>query len=80
MLVPAEFRRVLIRAAALHRSNEAFDWLLALVAEGDANIAAETVEILSIYRHNEKLGERLRQVLDKRVDQDAMTVFEKVWM
>jgi len=80
VLVPAEFRRVLIRAAALHRSNEAFDWLLALVAEGDANIAAETVEILSIYRHNEKLGERLRQVLDKRVDQDAMTVFEKVWM
>ena len=79
VLVSAELRRVLIRAAALHRSNEAFDWLLTLVAEGDTTIATDTVDVLSIYRHNEKLAERLRQALDERIDQDPMTMFEKVW-
>jgi len=79
VLVPAELRRVLVRAAALHRSDEAFDWLLKLVAEGDTRIATEAVDVLSIYRHNEKLTERLRQAIAERGDQDPMTLFDKVW-
>jgi hypothetical protein len=79
LLVPLEIRRVLIRAAALHRSDEAFDWLLALAAEREARIATEIVDVLSIYRHNEKLGRRLRSTLDARDDEGPRTAYDEAW-
>ena len=79
VLVSAELRRVLVRAAALHRSDEAFDWLLQLAAERDTPIATEIVDVLSIYRHNERLAERLRAALETRDDQETKSMFEKVW-
>lgn len=79
VLVPAEIRRVLVRAAALHRSNEAFDWLLDLAAARDAKIATEIVDVLSIYRHNDKLAARLRDIVDGRADDGPRSMFEKVW-
>ncbi len=34
VLVAAEMRAVLIRAAAVHRSEAAFDWLLSIIEDG----------------------------------------------
>lgn len=79
VLVAPEFRRVLIRSAALHRSDEAFDWLVDIVADGDTMIATEAVDVLSIYRHNDKLAARLREALVQRKDTEANAAFEKAW-
>lgn len=78
VFVPAERRRVLIRAAALHRSDGAFDWLLELAAEASTAIATDIVDVLSIYRHNEKLAARLRAVVDTRADETG-SAFERLW-
>lgn len=77
--VPAELRRVLVRAAALHRSDAAFDWLLGLAAEGSAAIAAEIVDVLSIYRHNEKLADRLRAIVNDRGEDESKSMFDRLW-
>jgi HEAT repeat protein len=79
VLVSPEYRRVLIRAAALHRSDEAFNWLLELLAASDARIAAEIVDVLSIYRHNEKLRKRLSGIIESRGDAAPRAMFDQAW-
>jgi len=61
-----EFRAVLIRAAALHRSEAAFDWLISIIEQGAAASADVAVEALSVYERNTKLSERVQQALAKR--------------
>ena len=65
------FRAVLIRAAALHRSEIAFDWLVSIIEHGTAAHADVAVEALSIYERNVKLGERVQAALAKRLDGGA---------
>jgi hypothetical protein len=77
--VPADIRRVLVRAASLHRSDEAFDWLVGIVAAGDTAIATETIDVLSICRHNEKLTARLKTALGERSDEKPETLFAELW-
>lgn len=77
--VPLDRRRVLVRAAALHRTDEAFDWLLTLVEQGEARIAADIIEVLAIYRHNDKLARRLRALLDSREDRETRAAYESFW-
>ena len=50
VLLGDELRRALLRAAAAHRSEAAFDWLLAIVADARAPVALEVVEALAIYQ------------------------------
>jgi HEAT repeat protein len=78
-LVPAWFKRALVRSAAIHRSDEAFEWLLSLVTDVDAAVAADIVDALAIYRHNESLAERLSARLVERGDSALETLFAKVW-
>lgn len=80
VFVPDWFRRALVRAAGLHRSDEAFSWLTELVAESNARIATEIVDVLSIYRHNEKLTRQLGDALSRRSDQEPGTRFAEVWV
>lgn len=61
-----EFRAVLIRAAALHRSEAAFDWLVSIIEEGTAASADVAVEALSVYERNTKLLERVQAARAKR--------------
>lgn len=61
-----DFRAVLIRAAALHRSEPAFEWLLTIIEHGTAAHAEVAVEALSVYERNTKLGERVQEALAKR--------------
>jgi hypothetical protein len=61
-----DFRAVLIRAAALHRSEAAFDWLLSIIEHGSTGHADVAVEALSVYERNTKLTERVHEALAKR--------------
>jgi len=61
-----EFRAVLIRAAALHRSEAAFDWLISIIAEGSRADCDVAVEALAVYERNTKLAERVRTAVGKR--------------
>jgi hypothetical protein len=61
-----DFRTVLIRAAALHRSEAAFDWLLSIIEQGTSAHADVAVEALSVYERNTKLAERVQDALAKR--------------
>jgi HEAT repeat protein len=61
-----DFRAVLIRAAALHRSEIAFDWLISIIEQGTPAHADVAVEALSVYERNVKLTERVQAALAKR--------------
>jgi uncharacterized protein HemY len=71
--------RVLLRAAVLHRSETAFDWLLSVVERGDWASADLLVDELVVYRANHKLHQRLRDALDRRGDQRLLSSFERQW-
>jgi hypothetical protein len=70
-ILNTEFRSVLIRAAALHRSEAAFEWLLHIIAEGSRKHADVAAEALGVYERNSKLIERVQAALAKRADGDA---------
>src|SRR6185503_6579182 len=80
VLVGEEFRRTLLRAAAAHRSEAAFDWLLTLVADARAGVAAEVVEALAVYRHNTKLKQRLEAAIRERGDEELAMRFAERWL
>lgn len=62
----SEFRTVLIRAAALHRSEGAFGWLIDIIEHGSRKHADAAVEALAVYERNSKLGERVQAALANR--------------
>lgn len=66
-----DFRSVLIRAAALHRSEVAFDWLISIIEHDTPEHADVAVEALSVYERNLKLGERVQAALAKRKNAGA---------
>jgi HEAT repeat protein len=66
VFVSPEMRAVLIRAAAVHRSEEAFDWLLSIIESGGKKEAEVAVDALSVYERNAKLAERVKVALAKR--------------
>jgi hypothetical protein len=68
VLVGEEFRRALVRAAAAHRSEAAFDWLLEIVGDARLPVAMTVVEALAPYRHNSRLMQRLESALTERGD------------
>lgn len=72
-------RRVLVRAAALHRSDDAFDWLLGLIDASTSTLASEVIDVLAIYQHNTRLADRVREALQTRADENLMSYYEKVW-
>ncbi len=79
VLVGDEIRRALLRAAAAHRSEAAFDWLLAIVADARIPVALEVVEALAIYRHNAKLKQRLEAAVAERGESTLRDRFAALW-
>jgi hypothetical protein len=61
-----DFRIVLIRAAALNRTEPAFDWLISLIESGAQAHADAAVEALAVYERNTRLNERVKQALARR--------------
>ena len=79
VLLGDEFRRALLRAAAAHRSEAAFDWLLEIAADARPAAALEVVEALAVYRHNAKLKERLDATLVERGAAELLERFAALW-
>jgi hypothetical protein len=79
VLLGEEFRRVLLRAAAAHRSEAAFDWLLEIVADARVAVALEVVEALAIYHRNAKLKDRLDAAVRGRGDAQLLERFAALW-
>jgi hypothetical protein len=79
VVVDDELRAALISAAAAHRSEPAFEWLLALAAEARVPVAERVVEALAPYKHNARLAQRLAAVLTQRGDRELTAGFEKLW-
>jgi len=61
-----EFPVVLIRAAALNRTEPAFDWLVSIVEGGAQRHADAAVEALAVYERNTKLSVRVKAALERR--------------
>ena len=78
-VVADELRFALLRAAAAHRSEAAFDWLLSIAAEARPIIAARVIESLEPYKSNARLTERLRSVLAARGDRALERSFDERW-
>jgi hypothetical protein len=78
-VVADEFRSVLIRAAATHRSEAAFDWLLSIAADARTTVVEWVIEALAAYKNNARLGERLRSVLAARGDHALLRDFDTRW-
>jgi HEAT repeat protein len=66
--VTRESRATLIRAAALHRSEAALDWLIAIIEREAQAYADVAVEALAVYDRNSKLMERVRAAQARRTD------------
>jgi hypothetical protein len=79
VLVGENVRRALLRAAAAHRSEAAFKWLLALVADSRAALALEVIDALALYKHNAKLAERLEATVRERGDDTLLARFGELW-
>ena len=79
VLVGENVRRALLRAAAAHRSEAAFAWLLELVADSRAPVALEVLDALALYKHNAKLAQRLEAALRERGDGALLARFGELW-
>ncbi len=79
VVVAETFRSALISAAAAHRSEAAFDWLLALAAEARLPVAEQVIEALAPYRHNARLAQRVAALIELRGDGELEASFEKRW-
>jgi HEAT repeat protein len=66
VLVRDDMRAVLIRAAAVHRSEPAFDWLISIIENGSAKQADVAADAISVYERNVKLMERMKAALAGR--------------
>lgn len=66
--VTPDARATLIRAAALHRTEPAFDWLLSIIERDTHAHAAIAVDALAVYERNSKLSERVQAALARRGD------------
>jgi HEAT repeat protein len=61
-------RGALIRAAALHRSEAAFDWLLDIIAGGSSAQAQAAEEALAVYERNTRLIEQIQAAKARRAN------------
>jgi HEAT repeat protein len=61
-----DMQAVLIRAAAVHRSEEAFEWLVSLIESGTQTQADVAVDALAVYERNTRLHERVQAALAQR--------------
>lgn len=71
--------RVLLRAAALHRSEAALEWLIEVAATGDRLSAEVAILELGTYRKTERVRERLAREVAARGDGRLSDRFAQVF-
>ncbi len=64
--VHGPIRKTLLLALATARQDSALDFLVSLVAEGDARVASEVTAALRAYRNDERMRKALEEALEKR--------------
>jgi hypothetical protein len=69
------WHQVLLRAAALARSDGALAWLLGLAADADAGTARQVIDALAANRHQRRVADALRERLEARGDAALLAVF-----
>ena len=67
--VPRGRRRVVLLALALVRAEEGWAYLVELVEQGPPAAAAEALEALSAFAHDERLRERVLAAVERRGDE-----------
>jgi hypothetical protein len=77
--VDRDFRRILIRAVVLQRTEPAYDCLLQAVRERDAAACRLVIQELALYRDNARLAERLAAAIRDRDDGELMQLFDEEW-
>lgn len=71
-------RRVLLLAIALLRDDEAWRWLLDLVANDSIAAATDAIHALAAFRHDAELCARLRETVARRGDDQLVELVEEV--
>ena len=71
--------QILLKGAVLHRGDQAFDWLLSLVADGERRISERLIKDLAVYRGNQRLRRRLADALAGRGDADLVALLHRIW-
>ncbi len=78
-LVDLQMRRVLMGAAAAHRTAAALEWLESIFAEADARTVRAGIDALLAYRHDTKLAAALDEALERRGDRDLLAEYVRAW-
>ncbi len=76
-IVGGPSRRVLFLAIALLRDDEAWRWLLDLVANESPATATDAIHALTAFRHDEELCVRLRETVARRSDDRLVDLVEE---
>jgi HEAT repeat protein len=63
-----DFRRTVLVAIALLRHEEAIAFLLSLLADGSPAVASAAIEALGMYRQDDNVWQRVRQLAGERED------------
>jgi HEAT repeat protein len=74
-----EQENILLYGAIIHRSKEAIDWLLEVVAEGDQTSARFVVKQLAIYHQDRRLCAKVQAALIQRDDDQLTALFSETW-
>jgi hypothetical protein len=69
----------LIEAMALHRSQQAIDYLLDLLQEAEISQASAIIQSLSLYKSNDTLRKRILNIIATRAGNRLQKVFEEYW-
>jgi HEAT repeat protein len=70
-------RRVVLLAIALLRAEEGWAYLVQLVEQGPPSAAAEALEALAAFRHDERLRERVLATVERRGDVALRRAFDE---
>ncbi len=70
-------RRVVLLAIALLRTEEAWSYLVTLVEQGPVSAAAEAIEALAAFRHDERLRARVHATVRERGAASLLQAFDE---
>jgi HEAT repeat protein len=72
-------RRTALLAIAMLRHDQAIDFLLSVIAEGNGPNARDAIAALGLYRHDDTVGQRVRNAVERRRDLDLSAALVKAF-
>nr|CAA6829003.1 MAG: Unknown protein [uncultured Thiotrichaceae bacterium] len=77
--IHAERRRALFKAIALHRSDDALDWLLGKLEDADAGLLETGIEVLAVYKHRQALKDRMEDIVAGSGNRRHHALYREYW-